>query len=249
MGADHRVGAAGVALVHVREQRPVDVVAVVHGGQAIQIGLHPLRQGVIGGVHAGEHGVAAHRRDGRQVQDRAHRRLGVAGQVRVPVLAGHVLGGLVGMDGHHLGMVGQARDAGVDDQFAERAAERLVALVVEVLVAEEDHLVLSDGLGDLLQLAVGRLAQVDAEDLGPDPGRHRNHFQHFIGHGLSFRSHRRVYLKFQSGSPSRRRDCRHRPARRDAGSRHLPTGRTPPGRSGHRPGRCRPGPWATGASA
>jgi hypothetical protein len=54
---------------------------------------------------------------------------------------------------------------------------------VHLLVAEEDHLVLGQGLMDLLELAVReRLAQVDAEDLRADPAGHRLHVEDVIGH-------------------------------------------------------------------
>jgi hypothetical protein len=61
--------------------------------------------------------------------------------------------------------------------------EVLVGVVVHLLVAEEDHLVLGQGLVHFLELAVAqRLAQVDAEDLRADPAGHRLHVEYVVGH-------------------------------------------------------------------
>jgi hypothetical protein len=51
---------------------------VVDGRQAVEVGFHPIRQGVIGCVHAGEQGVAAVRRALPDVENAAHRRLEIA---------------------------------------------------------------------------------------------------------------------------------------------------------------------------
>src|SRR5436305_8006307 len=52
-----------------------------------------LRQHFVSEIHVGEHGVAtAVGGHFGKIEDRAHRRLGVARYIRVPVLAGNVLG-------------------------------------------------------------------------------------------------------------------------------------------------------------
>ena len=56
-------------------------------GEPVEIGLHPVRQRLIGRIHVGEQRVAAARRALLDVEDRAHRRLEVAGHVGVPALA------------------------------------------------------------------------------------------------------------------------------------------------------------------
>jgi hypothetical protein len=83
------------------------VLALVPRGQRLEEALHRLRQRLVGRVHAGEERVAAHRRQLVHVEDAAHRRLRIAGDVGVPVLAGHVPGLLVGVDDQDLGMLGQ----------------------------------------------------------------------------------------------------------------------------------------------
>ena len=63
---------------------------------------------------------------------------------------------------------------GVHVQLAEAAAEGLVLLAIEPLIAERQHLPVEEGLVDLLLLLVGqRPGEIDASDLGPDVGRER----------------------------------------------------------------------------
>ncbi len=90
------------------------------------------------------------------------------------------------MDGHDLGMTGDPVHAAVDGQLAKRPPERLVRVVVDVLVAEEDHVVFGDGGMQLVDLPIAqRLGEVDAEDLGADHPGDRTHVQHFIAHGAA----------------------------------------------------------------
>jgi len=74
----------------------------------------------------------------------------------VPVLASDELGVRVGVDGDDLRMALDAVDPAVDGQLAEGAAERLVGVVVDVLVAEEDDVVLGDGRVQLVDRAVAQ---------------------------------------------------------------------------------------------
>jgi hypothetical protein len=63
----------------------------------------------------------------------------------------------------------------MDLQVTEAPAERHMARTIEpVLIAEEDHLPLQQGLPDLLDRVVGEVVgQVDTADLGADRHRHR----------------------------------------------------------------------------
>ena len=59
----------------------------------------------------------------------------------------------------------------MDVQLAELAPERLLPIEVEGLVAEEQHLVLDQRVVQLLELLVAQgPAEIDAGDLGADPG-------------------------------------------------------------------------------
>jgi hypothetical protein len=102
------------------------------------------------------------------VQDAAHGRLDVAGDVGVPHLARHVLGGLVGVDDENLGVAVEQRGRSrVQMQLTEEPSERLLLVRRQALVAEEDDAVVDQGVVDLLERAlVERLGEVDAPDLG-----------------------------------------------------------------------------------
>ena len=141
-------------------------------GQALEIALHAVRQRLVGGVHRGEQRVAAARRAVADIQDAAHRRLLVAGDVAVPAFAVGARRILVGMDDHQLGMARRVRRRGMDVQLAEAAAEVEVLVLGDMLVAEEDHQVLRQRAVDLLEgLVAERLRQIDAADLGADDRR------------------------------------------------------------------------------
>ena len=71
-----------------------------------------------------------------------------------------------------LGIGLRALVVGVDEDLAEAAREGLVALGVELLVAEEDHAVVEQRLADVADGAVVELlADVDVVDLGADARR------------------------------------------------------------------------------
>ena len=108
------------------------------------------------------------------------------------------------MDRDDLGMIGQAGDAAVDDEISEGAAEGLQLIVVELLVAEEDHLMLGDGRAQFLDLPAGeRLGDVDAGDLGADAQGERSHFDGLVSHRqvhpVSFPPH--LFAIGQAGCP------------------------------------------------
>jgi hypothetical protein len=103
----------------------------------------------------------------------------------VPVLARHVPGALVGVDDQDLGMArDQAGGGGVHRQLTEEAAEGLLLLGGHVLIAEEDHLVLDEGVVDLLERGLlERPGQVHAEHLGADMGCELLDGQGLVTHG------------------------------------------------------------------
>ena len=124
-------------------------------GEPLEIRLHPVRQRLVGRVHAGEQRVAAARRALPDVEDRAHRRLDVAGHVGVPALAVGARRILVGVDLHQRRLARLVRRGGMDVQLAELAPEGEVLLRRDVLVAEEDDEVFGERAVDLVHLAVG----------------------------------------------------------------------------------------------
>ena len=91
-------------------------------------------------VHAGEHRVAAARRDGVQMQDAAHRRLGIARYVAVPLARPRCAWSWRRHgSGRISGCPGGPAIVRMDVQLAEQPAERLLAIQREPLVAEEQH--------------------------------------------------------------------------------------------------------------
>src|SRR5499427_6421964 len=170
MGADDRVLSLGkdAALVLHAVAAAVDVLAFVERGAVLEQALNGLGQRLVGRVHAREERVAAHWGQLVHVEDAAHGRLGIAGDVRVPHLARYVLRVLVRVDDEELRMaLHEAGSGGVDVELAEAPAEGLVLLGGEVLIAEEDDPVVDQAVVDLLEGRLGqRLREVDAADHG-----------------------------------------------------------------------------------
>src|SRR5262245_5379445 len=170
MGADHRVLCLGedAALVLHAVAAAVHVLALVERGAVLEEALRRLGQRLVGRVHAREERVAAHRGQLVHVEDAAHGRLGIAGDVRVPHLARHVLRVLVRVDDEDLRMtLHQAGSGGVHVELAKAPAEGLVLLGGEVLIAEEDDPAVDQAVVDLLEGRLGqRLREVDAADHG-----------------------------------------------------------------------------------
>ena len=84
-----------------------------------------------------------------------------------------------------LGVGLHALVVGVDEDLAEPARERLVALGVELLVAEEDDAVVEQRLADVADRAIVEvLADVDAVDLGADAAGDRPHLDLAVAHGF-----------------------------------------------------------------
>jgi len=75
---------------------------------------------------------------------------------------------------------------GVNVQVAKIAAERLVAFLVERLIAKEQDLMLRQRLVQLLDLAVAeRLGECQAVDLGANARRDRRDVDDFVAHGVT----------------------------------------------------------------
>ena len=175
MGADNGMQGFGVdidAVPHLAtraEAVAVDPGRLVPGFQIADQVLDRTRERLIGGVGAGEHRVAADRRDGVQMQDRAHGRLGVARYVGMPFHAGHRLRILVRMDGDDLRVAVRRGCGRMDMQLTEAPAKGLVFIEGHVLAAEKDDLMRHQGIVDTLDRGIAeRLRDINAADLGAD---------------------------------------------------------------------------------
>ena len=112
------------------------------GFQLTEQTLHRARQSLVGGVHAGEQGVAAGVRRLDTVQDRSERGLTLERDVAVPPRR-HVAAVALTTLQHHDLRVPLARQLlqhGVDVEIAEAQGECLVFVSRDVLIAEEDDL-------------------------------------------------------------------------------------------------------------
>ena len=178
-----REGLAGFLLP--AETTAIDVFPVMDGGEGFEEALHRRGQTFIGGVHVGEHRIAAAVfRRFVHVEDGAHRGFGVAGDVGMPDLSGDALGVLVGLDEQDFGVaLEQVRRRRVDVELAETAAELLVLLGRHFLIAEEDDDVFHQRVVDGGELFVGEVtAEIDAEDLRTDGWGKRADFDRLGGH-------------------------------------------------------------------
>ena len=79
---------------------------VVDGDEPVDLLLDPLGQAVVGGTGIGPQGVAAEGRHLHRPQHRAERRLGVPGEVGMPVVLDPAVDGVLGQ-GHHVGVDGR----------------------------------------------------------------------------------------------------------------------------------------------
>ncbi len=190
MRAHHRMLGARVRRLvghaHVRIEPAIGRLAVVQGRQAVKIGLHAVGERLVGRIHRGEQRVAAARRALLDVEDRAHRRLLVAGDVGVPALAVGARGILVGIDLHQRRIVALMRRRRMHMQVAELAPEGEMLRRGDVLVAEEDDGIFRERAVDLVHLAVRALlghepAEIDAGNLRADDGRELLHRNGLVG--------------------------------------------------------------------
>ena len=104
----------------------------------------------------------------------------------MPILTRDVGGLLVRLDYENLGMIrypGRRRRMHVEP--AEAAAERLVLLDRQLLLAKEEHQMIHERIVHILELPVSELlGQVDAKDLGADAWRHLAYFYALIDHAF-----------------------------------------------------------------
>ena len=142
--------------------------------QPVERRLQPVGQRVVGGVHAREQRVAAGRRDLARVEHRAERRRLVIAVVGMPAAAdiARLLRLLAHLGDHR--MAGHGREEPVDVDRAEALGDGDVLLRRQLLVAEEDDAVCSEGVPDFGEgLVDDRRRQIDPADFGPDMPRHR----------------------------------------------------------------------------
>ncbi len=133
--------------------------------------LHRLRQRLVGGIHVGEHGVAALRRHRHRVQDGRHRRLGAERLVGMPHrrpdgAARLALVVEVGDDVQQREVVLAAVELGVALEGAELLGEGDLLRLGELLVPEHEKLVTEKGLMHRLPgRRIERPGQVEADHL------------------------------------------------------------------------------------
>ena len=175
MGAHDRVLGARIALLvgdPVIGVLAAIVLAVMQRGQPFEIGLHAVRQRVVGGIHAGEQRVAAARRALPDVEDAAHRRLGVAATRREcqpsPLARGLSLSAWMIISS---GWPGSCGAAGWMCSSPNRRPKSRCWSWRQVLVAEEDHQFSASArwISSICRLPAA--LQIDAADLGADDRR------------------------------------------------------------------------------
>ena len=153
--------------------------------KALAQSLDRRRERLVGAVHVGEQGVAA--AVGRQllhVEDAAHRRLRdrrlTSECHSSPATCLEFSSALMTRTS---GCSPLRVEVGMQVQLAEAAAERLVLLVAELLVAEEDHQVRHQRVMDFLERLVAQWpGEIDAEDLRADAGRELAHLDRLVSH-------------------------------------------------------------------
>jgi hypothetical protein len=162
-----------------------DLVAVVatHGLEEVRTGPvpqpqppHPLphlrRQGLVGSEEVDPQRVATGRRCDAGVEDRARRRLGEPGHVGVPgELRWRPIGVVLDV-GDRFGPAHQLRYR-VDEERPPDLGEATLLVVVEVLVAQEEHMVLGEGGAQQRRLLRVHGPGVEPVHLGPQRGVER----------------------------------------------------------------------------
>ena len=161
-----------------------DVPARMQGPQPVEGRLEPVRERVIGGVHASEQCVAAGRRHFAGIEHRTHRRHQIVAVVGVPAIADVLLLlWLLTHFGDHR-IAGHRRKEAVDVDAAKAAGKAEVLLRRQLLVAEENDAVLAKGVADFGQRRLcRRCRQIDVADLGANRRRKRLHPNVVVGHG------------------------------------------------------------------
>ena len=157
------VSATATTLLQVVAELPV---TVVHGRKIFDEALHRSRQRLVCELRVGPVRVASVARQHNRAQDRAHWRSGHERDVGVPDVGETVVGAVERV---HLGGHVAAVPHGVSrGEIAYATAEFDVRCVVELLVAQHDHLVLDQRGPDGADLVVGGRGDVDAADFGAE---------------------------------------------------------------------------------
>src|SRR5438874_4470312 len=93
------------------------------------------------------------------------------------------------MSHQYLGLaIGRLRRGRVNGQFAKETPERLVLVMVERLVAEEDDKIFHQRVVHFLELLIAeRTRQVDSADFRADMRRQLSDLDRLVGHPRSFR--------------------------------------------------------------
>jgi len=104
----------------------------------------------------------------------------------MPVLSCHEFRIFVGVDCDDLGMLGKARHATMNGQFAESPAEFFVTNMIKILITQKDDLMLHQRVVQLIDdLVRQRLGKVDTFNLRTYPRCHRLYRQDFVIHRLA----------------------------------------------------------------
>jgi len=139
------------------------------GGEAFQRRHQPVRQRVIGRIHAGKQRVAAGLRHLAGIEHRAQGRHLVVAVVGVPAAAdvARLLRLLPDLGDHWI--AGDGGEKAVDVNRRKPLGKRDMLLRRELLVAEKDDAVLPEGAADLGENSVvDRPGEIDATYLGAD---------------------------------------------------------------------------------
>ncbi len=173
------------------------VGAVVLDAPAFDLAPQIGGQGIAGGLHAAEPGVAAGRRDFQREQHRGVGRRVEIAHVCVPDgLAVAERADRISVPVEHVrhdidvGIAGRADPAaflvGRRVEFAEAAAERQEIVVGELLAGQQDHRMAMPGTLDSREVGIAQAAQIDAGDFRADGRRERAHCHGHRAPAMSF---------------------------------------------------------------
>ncbi len=140
-------------------------VAVVHGGELVGQLAHGRGQGLVGELAVGPARVAAGGGQDHGAQDRAERRTGHERDVGVPHVGEAVVGAVELVD-LRMRLVHAADDGVGGGQLAEPPAESHLAVVVEVLPGEEQHLLSMSAARTATRSSSWAVGQVEPVDRG-----------------------------------------------------------------------------------
>ena len=145
--------------------------------------FQPVRQCVIGRIHAGEQCVAARPRHLARIEHRAQCRRLVIRMVAVPAIPdiAPLLRLLAHLGDHRVS--GHRSKEAVDIDLAKALRKRDMLLRCQLLVAEEHDPVIPQGSPDLGYLNLPRRGrEIDPGNLRADKGRERRHPDVIVGH-------------------------------------------------------------------